>query len=126
MVVDQTSINKTIALACGWSINPKKPWEWTPPKGWLYSDSRYAKSWLNNRESEILYPPDYYNSLDAIQEAIEILWDNEDFWYGYVTELEKLCGQDLALRARILLHATSAQRAEAIVKALEYEKTNKN
>lgn len=114
----EQEINIIIAEACGWKRkNPKKLWEWTPTTEW-WEKSRYAKAYYDDRDGGILYPPDYYNGLDAIQEAIEKLWHNDSFWYSYITELEKLTGQDLALRTRTLLHATSQQRAVAIVKAI--------
>lgn len=94
-------INEEIAKLCGWKRgtvvkvygNPDRieKWGWTPPDGWLFSNSIFAKKHLDNRESEILNPPDYLRSLDAIHEA-ETSSLKAHHLYDYHRFLDEECG----------------------------------
>lgn len=133
-IMNKQKQNVAIALACGWKRGtiqrewgkPDKivneSWAWTPPQGWLGSDSKFAKAYLNDRESGILTPPDYCDSLEAMHEAENILGPSERFSFSAI--LIRILGVADETKAQVelsdfdLLHANSTQRAEAFLKSL--------
>lgn len=130
--MDLDKQNQAIAEACGWKFVlrderpgcPKYP-HWRCPAGWLYSDSKFAKAYLDDRGSPVLSLPDYVNSLDAMHEAESVL--DDELLGDYVNCLRYIVGGaeprhygGLDIKdAFIFVRATAMQRAEAFLKAVK-------
>lgn len=102
-------INITIAKICGWKDYPCQP------------NTCYALNPLgkNSYWTEI---PDYFNSLDAINEAEKIFVQHDgcvwgDNWEKYTKILARICL--MAEPANCLMRATASQRAEAFIETFK-------
>jgi len=67
--------------------------------------------------------PDYFNDLNAVHKAESVLDKSEQGWSSYADYLEVVCGADgwpimSQLDKRRIIHATAAQRCEALGKTL--------
>lgn len=66
--------------------------------------------------------PDFLNDLNAVHEAEKILQDKCKYWPDYIDELSKLfrCGfpNEDSTNWSQMCHATAAQRAESLLRAV--------
>jgi hypothetical protein len=107
-----------IAKACGWRVHPKDRFIVSPP------NAPHSVQPLNTI-------PDYLNDLNAMHEAEKVLPEDRQSvyadWLNYVHPTADLAYPDQNVRgfrrelfseAFHLMHATSAQRAEAFLRTL--------
>ena len=76
-----------------------------------------------NTEGYLEVIPDYFNDLNAVHKAESVLDKSEQGWSSYADYLEVVCGADgwpimSQLDKRRIIHATAAQRCEALGKTL--------
>jgi hypothetical protein len=116
-----------IAEACGWRLKWQNqggaPLLETKPQGhcwevWFNPDRRTVDSQGNE-----VYPPDYLNNLNAMHEAEKVLNAGQiNSYLGHLylfTEVAKFGSNPWEIvAARVAIHATAAQRAEAFLKTL--------
>jgi hypothetical protein len=105
-----------IAEACGWRFEnygtrefPNLYWRVFNPDGKLIEKD------FTGADFRAVYVPDYLNDLNAMHEAEKtIRKPGLALWCDYARTLKRVC--DVSLYSDI--HATSAQRAEAYLRAL--------
>jgi len=76
--------------------------------GWFFMDD----SWHYPNGAKAIATPDYLNDLNAMQEAENVLTNEQ--WWLFVEFLTEIRGGGVAL----CISATAAQRAEAFLKTL--------
>lgn len=114
--------NQLIAEYCGWAKLDKTVRLNLGIKG-------YANAfWRSPQGTYEIDPPDFYNDLNAMHEAEMTLFETKDGWNEYARRLHYAMAQesikafiDFQKRDSIIgfaIHAGSAQRAEAFLKAI--------
>lgn len=110
----------TIAEFCGWAFECKAAHGYS-----VTTISKEGKGVVTGRsESEfgmmdIIKLPDYLNDLNAMHEAEKLLTD-EQIW-KYISKLVDLTGAESLeeyAEAFVMIHATAAQRAEALLRTI--------
>jgi len=108
-------INRTIAEACGWTVNSLDTWKAPENTCWLGC---------------YLAPPNYCEDLNAMAEAEkEFLKEQTATYYGikycsYLTNLRNAAtvlgptGRVIAVNESLVVSATARQRAEAFLRTL--------
>jgi|688.fasta_scaffold240790_6 hypothetical protein len=83
--------------------------------GWNYIDSKtiYPRGIKDGVTLEL---PNYLNDLNAMHEAEEVLTPNQRIEY---MEWLGMCSDDYGHKVWTYVHSTAAQRAEALLKALD-------
>lgn len=100
-----TNESQLIAIAelCGWKFTEK------------VTDTKSGRSWnvyeKDGKRGSVMTNslPDYLNDLNAMHEAAEILTEEQ---------LKQMCGYLMTQSPWRAMHATAAQRAEALLRAL--------
>ena len=102
-----------IAEACGWKRSDLRP-SWCHPDNWSMAKNGSYEVWVSRDKL-----PDYLNDLNAMHEAEGVLGPK---WVSYCEQLLKIAEPEPRTLEVChywnLLHATSAQRAEAFLRTI--------
>ncbi len=109
---------KAIAKACGWIFQPDE-------FGWSFAKlNKYSPWWKYDADEEEHVPfPNYPKDLNAMYKAEKLLNAGQiNTYIGYLYKFTKVAEAKSnpweIIAARVAIHATAAQRAEAFLRTL--------